>query len=216
MRLLLSLFLTSFIYSLILGFFAYVILKKRETPQRVVFVHQVIKKSKKKQLPKISKKSAPKSPKKIATNSKFSKGGEEDIKFDDIFEVVDYNIKSEPIRQKKQSVITKKRGNFLKEIKKVKSSLIPTYSVSDVIGTQKDTDYISSEFGKVWAQIDTKAGDFISLEINIKNGVINIVVISTNLDTILLRKFLDQLAKIDTKKIKNFSGVINFNVKLKD
>jgi len=86
MRLLLSLFLTSFIYSLILGFFAYVILKKRETPQRVVFVHQVIKKSKKKQLPKISKKSAPKSPKKIATNSKFSKGGEEDIKFDDRYE----------------------------------------------------------------------------------------------------------------------------------
>ena len=83
-------------------------------------MHQVIKKSKKKQLPKISKKSAPKSPKKIATNSKFSKGGEEDIKFDDIFEVVDYNIKSEPIRQKKQSVITKKRGNFLKEIKKSK------------------------------------------------------------------------------------------------
>ena len=228
MRLLISFFIALFLYSAILFFFVYFILfKKNDNKVKVVYVHQVIE-VKNKSIPNpkpkqpnpkpISKPiSKPKpQPKKqeIKTKDNFSKGGDS---FEELFKGVDEKIKTTPIKQKKQNTMTKKKGkSVLEEVKKVTKNLLPTYSIASQVGSKQDGQYIANEFGRIWSQMDTKPGDFVSLQINISNGSINLSVIATNLDTILLNKFLEKLKTIDTTKIKQFSGVIDFNVKLKD
>jgi hypothetical protein len=225
MRLLISFFIALFLYSAILFFFVYFILfKKNDNEVKVVYVHQVIE-VKNKNIPKpkplppkpISKSkpiSKPKPKQEIKTKDNFSKGGGS---FEELFKGVDEEIKTTSIKQKKQNTMTKKKGDsVLSKVQKVKKTLLPTYTLSRKTGSKQDSQYIANEFGKIWSQMDTKPGDFVSLQIDISNGSINLSVIATNLDTILLNKFLTKLKTINTTKIKKFSGVIDFNVKLKD
>jgi len=223
MRFLISFLLSLFIYILLIGLFVYFMISKNK-PQHIeqVYIHQAINikkqnlaktkkvaKSEKKEVKKINKKEVKK------TEDTFSKGGE-DIDFNDIFANTPNNVPTKKVIQKKQKNMTKKRGNtdFSKLVKKTLSKLQSSMAVvSD--SDKKSTDYISNEFGKVWAQINTQDGNFVTLNIDVVNGHLNVVVIATNLDTILLNKFLNKLKNIDISKIKNFHGKITFNTKLK-
>ena len=227
MRLFLSLFLTLFIYIFILFFFSYFIFYQHKNIEKreVVYIHQaVIQKVNKKKV-NHKKRSSLQTPHKIqkiaktiSSKDNFSKGGK-DISFDELFQGVDEKIETTKVKLKKHYNMTKTKHNQASlEVKKLKSNLETTYNlnISQTFGSKKDLTYIKSEFSKIWAELDTKTGDFISLKINIKNKQIDIIVISTNLDTILLNNFLNKLYNIDVSKTGNFSGVINFNVKLKD
>jgi len=226
MRFLLSFLLSLFIYIFLIGLFICFIVSTNK-PQQIkqVYIHQaIIKDNKKQNMPKITKplKSVKKEIKKTITKKSikktedtFSKGGK-DIKFDDIFANTPDNIPTKKVEHKKQEDMTKKRGhtNFSQLVKKEFSKLesnVAVVSNSD----KKSSDYISNEFGKVWAKINTQDGDFITLRVDVAHGKLNIVTISTNLDTILLNKFLNKLKNIDISKIKDFHGKITFNTKLK-
>jgi hypothetical protein len=222
MRLLISFFLSLLIYTfLILFFFYFVISTNKSKKVKQVYIHQAIvnkkqnmhKITKSKQIVKKEIKKSKKSIKK--TKDTFSKGGE-DIKFDDIFANTPDNILTKKVLQKKQKNMTKKRGNseFSKLVKKELSKLNSNISIVSN-SDKKSSDYISNEFEKVWASIDTEDGNFVKLRVDVVNGSLNLFVIATNLDTILLNKFLNKLRNIDTSKIKNFHGVIIFNTKLK-
>ena len=224
MRIVISFFLALFLYSAILFFFVYFLFSKNEVKKpKVVYVHQVIsiKKTDKKvktiSKPKTKQKIKPQQKKaEIKTKDKFSKGGE-DIKFDDIFSNVEENIPTSKIKQKKQKNMTKKIGKSnLEEVKKQLSTLQNTTQVSNISGNQTDLDYIQNQFSKVWGEIETNDGDFIRIKVDIYAGILNVIVISTNLDTIRLNQFLSKLKVIDTSNIKNFSATIDFKSKLKD
>jgi len=225
MRIINAFFLALFVYSAILFFFLYFILyRPKPKPPVVVYVHQAIAFEKKKiDIQKKPQKQIVEPQKKqiekkeiIKTKDKFSKGGE-DIKFDDIFSNVSENVKTTKLNQKKQKNMTKERGNSIaKEVKKQLQNLKTTFSISNISGSNNDVEFIQNEFSKVWSKIDTNPGDFIKIDINIQNGIINVVVIATNLDTIRLKQFLNDVKSIDTSKINNFKAVINFKSKLKD
>jgi len=227
MRLLISFLLTLFIYSLFIGLFFYFILSSNQPKEvKQVYIHQaIIKNSKKQIVSKINKpekkelkKEAKKSEKKDTikkSEDSFSKAGK-DIKSEDIFANVTDNIPTKKIVQKKQNDITIKKGNtdFTKLVKKELANLQLNTSVESN-SDEKSKDYISNEFGKIWSEINTQDGNFVTLSVDILNGQLNIVVIATNLDTILLNQFLNKLKTIDISKIKNFSAKITFNTKLK-
>ena len=237
MRLFTSFFLSLFIYFSIIFFFLYftIFAKQKEISQQI-YIHQVIVKGEKRgksfSKPKITQPKIPKKdtltkgdlnkPKlKIKTETKtkdtISKGGQE-IKFDDIFANTSSKIPTTKLKHKKRENMTKKIGKSVKNsdiVKKELSNLSSSVSLSTLYSNKKDSDFISNEFGRVWNSLSTQDGDFISLRINIQNGRIDFVVIATNLDTILLNKFLEKLKQIDTTKIKRFVGTIKFNTKLK-
>jgi hypothetical protein len=225
MKLLISFFLSLFIYLFLIFLFIYFIIVTNKTEQtKQVYIHQaIIKDNKKQNIPKITKpkqvvkqevkKTTKQSIKK--TEDTFAKGGD-DIKFDDIFANTPDNIPTKKIKHKKQENMTKKRGHteFSKLVKKELSKLSSSVAVVSN-SDKKSSDYISNEFGKVWAEINTEDGNFVTLRVDVVNGKLNIVIISTNLDTILLNKFLNKLKNIDISKIKDFHGKITFNTKLK-
>ena len=225
MRIVFSFFLALFLYSAIIYFFIYFLFfQNKVTKPNIVYVHQVIsvEKTKKTKIKKIQKKKIIKSKKKAKkivkpkTKDKFSKGGEK-IKFDDLFYNVDDNIPTTKVKQKKQKNMTKEIGKSnLEEVKKQLSTLQTTTQVSNISGNQTDLEYIQNQFSKVWAEIDTNDGDFIRIKVDIYAGIVNVIVISTNLDTIRLNQFLSKIKIIDTSKIKNFSATIDFKSKLKD
>ena len=232
MRLIFSFFLSLFLYSAILFFFGYFIFhKNKNLKPKEVYIHQAVVVSKKIKLAKTPKQSKPLNTPKTPpvaieknSNSDLSKGGK-DISFDELFQGVDDNIDTTKITPKKQNDMTKIKSvksdiqSSLQNIKKIQKklkNLQPVFKLKSFSGSKKESVYISNEFGKVWAKIETKPNDFISLKVNIENNQINIVVISSNLDTILLNQFLTELKNIDISKISNFSGIINFKVKLKE
>ena len=223
MRIIISFFLALFLYSAIIFFFIYFLFYKNESQKpKVVYVHQVIsvEKAQKKQInskpKKIEYQKKPKSKLKSKTKDNFSKGGEE-IKFDDLFSNVDDNIPTAKIKQKKQKNMTKEIGKSnLEEVKKQLATLQNTTQVSNISGNQTDLDYIQNQFSKVWGEIETNDGDFIRIKVDIYAGVLNVIVISTNLDTIRLNQFLSRIKTIDITKINNFSATIDFKAKLKD
>jgi len=230
MRIINAFFLALFIYSaIIFGFVYFLLVKKEEKKSVVVYVHQaistqIIKKKqsiKKKDIQvtkpkKEIKAKTPKIQKEIKTKDNFAKGGE-DIKLDDIFSTVSDNIPTTKIKQKKQKHMTKKIGeSIVKEIKKQLKTLQTTSSISNLKGSNNDAEFIQNEFSKVWSQIETNSGDFIRIDVNINNGIINVIVIATNLDTIRLNQFLDKIKSIDKKKIMNFQAIIDFKSKLKE
>jgi len=226
-RIVISFFLSSLFFSIItIGFFYFLFFqKKNDIKKEIVYVHQVIvtkkkehkrvvknRKNLKKELH--SKKEVIKKGE-LKTESAISKGGKK-IDFKDIFSNVNSNIPTKKIEQKQQAILTKKSGNLEKVHKKL-SKLETTFSFSNLKGDNKEKDlaYIQNKFAEVWDKIDTKVGDFITIQINISNGVIKIIVLSTNLDTIILRKFKREIKLIDISKINNFSAIIEFKSKLK-
>jgi len=113
--------------------------------------------------------------------------------------------------------MTKIKGESnLEKVKKELSKLTFTSRLSNIQGSNIDLKYIQNEFSKVWSLINTNPGDFVIVQVNIYNGLINVVVIRTNLDIIRVNKFLDHLKSIDTKNIKNLRVTIDFKSKLKD
>jgi hypothetical protein len=229
MRLLSSFFLALFLYSAIVGFFIYFLVsaQKNEKP-KTVYIHQVIMEKnikKSKQKPKVKakkivkKKAEPKQIKKSTAKETASKNtlstGGDDIKFDDIFSNVSDNIKTTKIKQKKKQQLTKQKS-IAEEIKKQLNQIQTNMSISNSSGKTEDLDYIQNELAKVWNSILTNDGDFIKIKINISNGVLNFVVIATNLDTIRLNQFKTRLNNIDTNKLNNLNAVINFKSKLKE
>ncbi len=230
MKLFGSFFLALFIYSAIIFFFLYFILSTQKQTKKVIYVHtaiivknntpsqkSIIKKEVKKEIKKPIKQEVKETKKtikkEIKTKSNFSKGGE-DIKFDDIFSNVSENVKTTKIKQKKSAEMTKKVGKYQEVIKKLKS-MKQTISFQINSGSNNDKQYIQNEFAKVWSEIPTNAGEFVTLQIIVKNGI-NLNVISTNLDTIRLNEFLEKLREVDISKIKSFNGIVTFKAKLKE
>jgi len=236
MRLLISFLLTIFIYISFIGLFFYFIISNNKVKKvKEVYIHQaiIIDKSKKNISTKIENKEKLEE-KKVASEEEnikkeiqtkkdniekskdtFSKGGK-DIKFDDIFANTPDNIPTEKVVQKKQKNMTKQKGDeeFSKLVKKELSNLNNSFKISSN-SDEKSKSYISNEFEKIWAKLNTQDGDFVTLVVDVSYGKLNIIVISTNLDTIILNKFLNKLKHIDISKIKQFHGKIIFNTKLK-
>ena len=223
MRLFASFILSIFIYSGLLFFFILIIQQNNSEKPKIVYVHQVItntqkKKSKQNNFSKVIQKQIIKSTKKLENKTKdnFSKGGE-NIKFEDLFSNVNDNIPTTPIKQKTKKNITKKKGNTISnEIKQALKKLKSNMTISTISGNSKDTEYIQDELSKVWLRINTDVNDFVKIKININNTNINVVVIATNLDTIRLNQFLQQIKSINTTKIGNINALIEFKSKLKD
>ena len=221
MKIVISLFLTIFIYfGLVIGFYLALLQKKNIQKPKVVYVHTaILAKQEKKEKPKkhiVKNTATNKISKQTKTKDSFSSGGD-DIKFDDIFSNVSDNVTTSKIKYKKHQEMTKKVGNTnSKEVQKELSKLKFTSKLSNTQGAQVDLNYIQNQFSKVWSLINTNPGDFVRVQVNIYNGVVNVVVIATNLDTIRLNQFLQDLKSIDTSKIKNLRAVIDFKSKLKD
>jgi hypothetical protein len=232
MKLILSFFLSFFIYIFLIFFFIYFIFFTTNKKEKIkqVYIHKAIINNIKKnniqqdntQVKKILKLPVKKVIKKEVKDTikkskdSFSKSGK-DIKFNDIFSNVSDKIPTKKIVRIKHKNMTKKRGNsddFTKLIKEKLSKLESDISIKST-SDKKSKDYILNEFEKVWAEINTVDGNFVTLKIDVENSKINLFVISTNLDTILLNQFLRKLKQIDISKIKNFHGTIMFNTKLK-
>jgi len=226
MKLLVSFLISIFIYiSLIIFFWYFVLYEDKNEKVSKVYIHQaIIAKqkhivNKQKQKPVINNKKQIKKTKqkKIEHKSKdtFSKAGK-DISFDDIFSTTSDNIPTKKIKLKKKDNFTKNKGEEkLSEIVKKRLSFLN--SVVDISETsdKKSGDYIANEFGKIWSETNTEDGNFVTLQIDVINNKLNVIVIATNLDTILLNSFLTKLNSVDISKIKNFHAKITFNTKLK-
>jgi len=236
MRLLISFLLTLIVYITFIGLFFYFIFSINKVKKvKEVYIHQaiIVDKIKKNISKKIENKEKLEE-KKVSSEEKiknetlgkqknkiekskdtFSKGGKE-IKFEDIFANTSDLIPTKKIIHKKQKNMTKQKGDeeFSKLVKKELSNLNNSFKISSN-SDEKSKSYISNEFEKIWAKLNTQDGDFVTLVVDVSYGKLNIIVISTNLDTIILNKFLNKLKHIDISKIKQFHGKIIFNTKLK-
>jgi len=232
MRLISAFFLAFFVYSAILFFFIYFIFfKQNQTKTQIVYVHQVIKIDKQKiphkisnlKIKKISEnQKSRKTPKKeIKTNSTLSKGGK-NIKIDDIFSNISDNIKTEKVEQKKSEKMTKKTGiSLTKEIQNKLSSLKSTQkikiSMMQTQGLKSDANYLEREFYKKWINMDIfEPNKEVDIQVSIQNGVMELYVIATNLDTIRLNSFIKELKSVNVSKINNFTAKFIFKSKLKE
>jgi len=223
MKLLISLLLSLLIYFSLLFFFFYFLFfntNKTNVVEKKVYIHKAIIKAPEKHNSNIEKKVIINENKKIKKTkekkslSTFSHSGK-DISFEDIFSNTSANIPTKKIEYKKTENMTIKKGNEItKLVKKELSKLESTINISSSNDIETKN-YISNEFERVWAETNTKDGDFVELSVIIDNNKLRVIVISTNLDTITLNNFLQRLQSIDIKKIKYFNGVIKFNTKLK-
>lgn len=223
----------SYLFVLILLFFMFNSSMKEEKSKQLLsraYVHQAIKKEeikekkslmikkkvKVKEKAKVNKEvqDKVKIEKKVATNSDFSQGGEK-VSFNDLFEGVSTNVKSNKVKIKKSAEITQKKSNFSKEIKQNLNEIEIKRELTSLKkeGDTQDIAYIEQMFGNIWDKYGSKKGEVVVIRVKIKKGIMTLTILRSSLKKEKLEAFMTELNQINTAKIEKLSTTITFNTK---
>lgn len=208
-------FLSLLIYSAIL-FFLYSILEVKSQKKPEVLIHTAIipkKEIKPKQIAikkQVVKKQIEKSNepnKKLKSKTDFTKGGK-DIKLDDIFKNVNYNIKTEKIKQKASIDMSRLKG-VEKALNKIENLKIDV-TIHSNNKKKVDVNKITEKLGEVWDKISSNSGEYAIIRVISANGV-QAFVLDTNLNKEMENELITQIESLEFKE--KFDITVKFQTK---
>jgi len=219
-----SFFLTVVVYLLIIVFLFFLV-PKEQKEEKKAYVHtaiiakkaEVIKKGAKKTTKIIQtstkkvEKTAKKEPQKKGSKTNITKGGEK-IEFNDIFENVNYNVKTKKVVLKAQSDMSRLKGveRNLKNLKTFSNSINLIQNSGEKL-TDKEYSEIEYKLYNIWYNVSTLPIDYAKVIIKNINGKIYVTILGSNLD---LDKQNELIKKIEKEKFnKEFELTVLFQSK---
>jgi len=215
MRLLVSFFLSVFIYSLIIIFLYFVFFHKKHQKIQQVFIHTAIvvnntpkllphkNKTNKTHIEKKQNIKKENKAKQQGSKTSLTKSG--DVDFNDIFKNVNYNVDTKKLHLKKQLNISRLKGEVLKNLQKIKNINI-TYKVSRGTNKEKVNELIKKIY-EIWDELSFIPGEYATIQIINQNGRLSAVILDSNIDI--------NKQKILINRIENltFNEPLNLTVK---
>jgi hypothetical protein len=218
MRIIISLLLSIIVYSVIIFFFVFIFNKPKN--KKEVLIHTAIvvpankrsiiyspKSTFKKQIIKKNKKKLIKSAKKIKKGSvsAFTKGGK-NIKINDIFRTVNYNVNTEKIKQPFQLDMSRFKGNE-SDLKKVKTI---NFNVSLIAGggslsNKEIENIIVKKLSPVWNNVSNTIGEYAKINIVFDGNKINAYILESNLDENRQQELIQEIEKLTFDKKFNIT-----------
>ncbi|WP_024787100.1 hypothetical protein [Lebetimonas sp. JH369] len=213
MRIFVSFFLTLIAYSINIFFF--VLIFNQPKKKKEVLIHTAIvvpankksiintpKSTVKKQINKQKNKPVKKIVKKIKKGSisAFTKGGK-NIKINDIFKTVNYNVDTEKIKRKSQLDMSRYKG-IEEELKKVKTI---NFNVSLIGGGGNLSDkeienLIVKKLSPLWNNISNIIGEYAKINIVFDGSKTNAYILESNLDENRQRELIGEIEKLTFDK----------------
>jgi hypothetical protein len=218
MRVVISLILTLFFYSLILFFFFLIFNKPK--PKHEVLIHTAIivpnkiksiinNHAKKSEI--IEKKSVKKTVKKInkvkkGSKSSFTKGG--DVNFNDIFKNVNYNIDTKKLHRMKQLDMSRFKGveRNLKKIKLINFDISYTNSGGSVSNKEIEN-IIAKKLSPIWDLISNIVSEYAKINIISDGKNVYVNIIESNLPENKQNLLIEKIKEL------NFNKKFNITVK---
>jgi len=206
MRILISLFLTLILYSAIVFFFMLIFHKPKK--QKEVLIHTAIiipdkKKSVKvnnKREKKTEKKIVKKNIKKTGSKSAVTKGGK-DIKFNDIFKNVNYNVDSQKLKHKSQLDMSRFKG-ISKNIKKIKM-LKSNISLSQNMGTLNNNEInnlLVKKLSPIWNEVSDIAKEYAKINIIFDGKAVRVYITESNLPLNKQQELIKEIENLNFNK----------------
>ncbi len=225
MRILVSLFLSTLIYSVIVWFFLFFIFSTKKKTKKI-YIHTAIiakkakfnsNKTKQKNIRKktISKIKASSAVKKSGSRTNVTHGGEK-IGFNDIFKNVDYNIDTKKIVQKKQLDMSRFKG-IERNLKKIKTINVEVNFIQN--GGQKLTkeeidDIISQKLSLIWDNVSTIPSDYAKISIQNLNKTVSVTILDSNLPQERQTMLIEEIKNVEFDK--SFNITVIFQSKVSD
>jgi len=219
MRIIISLLLTLIFYSAVIFFFILIFHKPKK--QKEVLIHTAIiipakKKSivnnspKKsvnqeidKKIKKVEKKRVEKKVKK-GSKSAVTKGGD-DIKFNDIFKNVKYNVDTKKIKQKSQLNISRFKG-IEKNLKKVKIlNNISFVQNGGSLNKQEINELLVKKLSPIWNEVSDIAGEYAKINIIFDGKIAKVYITDSNLPANKQQELIEKIENLEFDKKFNIS-----------
>ena len=213
-------FLLTIISYFMIGTIVYSLIPKEKKEEKKIYVHtsiiakKVVKKSNKiNKITQTSKKrvekTSKKKPQKKGSKTNITKGGKK-IRFNDIFENVDYNITTEKVVLKAQTDMSRLKGveSNLKNLKIFSINLVQNSGKK-----LKEEEYsdIENKLYNIWDSISDSSMDYAKVIIKNISGKIYVTILDSNLD---LNKQNELIKKIEKEKFnKEFDLTVSFQSK---
>jgi hypothetical protein len=225
MRLIISFFLTVIIYSFII-LFLYFLLVKSPKKKEEVLIHTAIsfetnkKRTIKQNIPKKEKKvkkeikQVKKEIKKVKIGSKSSISKSGNVDFEDIFKNVKANVPTKPVNLKKSLDISRFKGlsRIEKQLKNLTNVNIDVTISSNNSLKEKKLNEIIDKIGKIWYEISNIAGEYAKINVISQNGQVKAFVIESNLDEEKQKELIEKIESLHFDK--NFNLDILFQTKV--
>jgi len=219
MRIILSLFLTLIFYSAVIFFFMLIFHKDKKEKEVLIHTAIVIPNEKKsiknnsteKKIKKAEKKEVKKVIKKNGSKSAVTKGGK-NIKFNDIFKNVKYNVDTRKMRQKSQLDMSRFKG-VEKNLKKVKmlNSNISVITGGGSLNDKEIKDILVKKLSPVWNEVSNIATEYAKINIVFDGKNIKVYIRESNLP---LNKQQELIEKIENLQFeKRFNITVKFITK---
>lgn len=216
MRLFFSFLLTVIVYLGIIAFLFFLIPKEKQEEKKV-YVHTAIIAKKEKvikegnKITKITQTSKKIENKKKGSKTNITKGGEK-IGFNDIFENVNYNVKTKKVVLKAQSDMSRLKGveSNLKSLKTFTFNINLMQNSGEKL-TDKEYKEIEYKLYNIWNSVSTLPIDYAKVIIKNIGGKIYVTILDSNLD---LDKQKELIKKIEQEKFnKEFDLTVLFQSK---
>jgi len=212
-------FLLTIISYFTIGIIIYSLIPKEKKEEKKIYVHtaiiakKVVKNNKINKIVQTSKKRVKKIPKKKpqkkGSKTNITKGGKK-IRFNDIFENVDYNITTEKVVLKAQTDMSRLKGveSNLKNLKIFSINLVQNSGKK-----LKEEEYsdIENKLYNIWDSISDSSMDYAKVIIKNISGKIYVTILNSNLD---LNKQNELIRKIEKERFnKEFDLTVSFQSK---
>jgi len=228
MRILISLLLTLILYSSIVFFFLLIFHKPKK--QKEVLIHTAIiipskKKSVinksikkninqeiKKKIEKSEKKPVKKSIKKKGSKSAVTKGGD-DIKFNDIFKNVKYNVDTTKIKQKSQLNVSRFKGveQNLKKVKMLNNN-ISFVQNGGSLNKQEINELLVKKLSPIWNEVSNIAGEYAKINIIFDTENVKVYITDSNLPANKQQELIEKIENLQFNK--RFNITVKFITKV--
>ena len=227
MRILISLLLTLILYSSIVFFFMLIFHKPKK--QKEVLIHtaiiipakkkSIVNKSPKKsinqeiekKIKKPEKKRVKKVVKKNGSKSAVTKGGD-DIKFNDIFKNVKYNVDTTKIKQKSQLNLSRFKG-VEQNLKKVKIlNNISFVQNEGSLNKEEINNLLVKKLSPIWNEVSHIAGEYAKINIIFDGENVKVYITDSNLAANKQQELIEKIENLQFDK--RFNITVKFITKV--
>jgi len=227
MKIFISLLLTLIFYFAIIFFFMLIFNKPKKQKEILIHTAIIIPAKKKsivnnapkktnqyinKKIKKVEKKPIKKIVKKKGSKSAVTKGGD-DIKFNDIFKNVKYNVDTTKIKQKSQLNLSRFKG-IEQNLKKVKmlSNNISFVQNGGSLNKQEVNELLVKKLSPIWNEVSNIAGEYAKINIVFDTENVKVYIIDSNLPENKQQKLIEKIENLHFDK--RFNITVKFITKV--
>jgi DNA repair exonuclease SbcCD nuclease subunit len=151
--------------------------------------------------------------KKTGSKSNITRGGK-DIRFNDIFKNVNYNVETKKIIPKKQLEMSRFKGieRNLKKIKKISVEVNLVQNSGKKLTKEEINDIISQKLYEIWYEISTIPTDYAKINIQTFNAKVDVNILDSNLPIERQEMLISEIKKVNFTK--NFNITVLFQSKV--